>query len=295
MHWLMIGLAFGIAIGLRGIAPQVLANKLLANKLLAHHAQSWNRALFLFVFPPLLIMTTTIAVLWMGDRGQMMGLPSGHFSSGVAIALGLWGASCLAMQLLQVRRTLQVMARYPQKRLGGLSVRWLVVDFPYCAQVGFWRSQLLITQGLLDLLSEEQLEAVLAHEQAHEQHRDTFWFIWLNSLRMMSLGLPHTGLLWQELLLLREMRADRQAAQTTDPLLLAESLLLIAQTIHRVEPFEFGAVATVPFHESQPHRLCDRIDALLLPQEEREIDGNRWFLIVMILILIPLITIPFHT
>lgn len=284
MHLLMIGLALGIAIGLRWGTPWVLAT----------YPRRWSRTLFLFVFPPLLILTTIMAILLMGDRGQMLGLPSGHFSYGVAIALGLWGAVCLVLQLRQVQRTLVAIEGYPQRHLGDFSVRWLGVEFPYCAQVGFWRSQLMITQGLVDLLSAEQLDAVLAHEKAHEQNHDTFWFIWLNCLRMMSVGLPHTALLWQELLLLREMRADRQAAQTTDPLLLAESLVLIAQTIHRVEPFEFGAMVMVPFHEAQAHRLSDRIEALLLAQETGN-EGNRWFLLLLILILIPLIMIPLHS
>jgi Zn-dependent protease with chaperone function len=282
MHLLMIGLALSLAIGLRVIAPWILAK-----------AKSWNKTLFLFVFPPLLVMTTIMAILLMGD-GQMLGLPSGQFSYGVAMALGLWGVICLGLQLRQVQRTLSNINRYPQQSLDGLTVRWLAIDFPYCAQVGFWRSQLMMTQGLLDLLSAEQLSAVLAHEKAHEKYRDTFWFIWLNCLRMMSMALPYTERLWQELLLLREMRADRLATQTTDPLLLAESLLLIAQAIHRLEPFEFGAVASVPFHEAQPNRLSDRIDALLLPKEIG-VGGTRWLLIVLVLVTIPLITIPFHS
>jgi hypothetical protein len=224
----------------------------------------------------------------------MLGLPSGHFSYGVAIAMGLWGTICLLIQLRQVKRTLTEINRYPQREFNGLSLRLLDVAFPYCAQVGFWRSQLILTQGLLDLLSEEQLAAVFAHEKAHDYYHDTFWFIWLNSLRSMSVVLPHTGLLWQELLLLREMRADHQAAQTTDPFLLAESLLLIAQTIHRAESFDFTAPASVPFHEAQQNRLCDRVDALLAPTKI-ETEGKGWMWILLLLTLIPLITIPFHS
>lgn len=284
IHGLMIGLALAIALAIRLFTPQILAKQ----------HKSWSKTLFLFVFPPLLLLTTILAVLFMGSSGEMLGLPSGSWSYGVAIALGIWGAICLLLQLRQVRQTLNEMNRYPDKKIGDLSVRWLDVEFPYCAQVGFWRSQLVLTRGLLDLLSPEQLEAVLAHERAHADRRDTFWFIWFNCLRSMTFWLPHTRHLWQELLLLRELRADCQAAQSADPLLLAEALLLIAQKIHRSEPFHFGTGIAAAFHESEPNRLSDRIDALLATSQEWS-EGTVWTLAFLFITLIPLITIPLHS
>ena len=54
-----------------------------------------------------------------------------------------------------------------------------------------------------------------------------FGFFWWGWLRRLTEWLPHSKELWQELLLLRELRADQWAAQQVDPLVLAESLLLM--------------------------------------------------------------------
>jgi Zn-dependent protease with chaperone function len=51
----------------------------------------------------------------------------------------------------------------------------------------------------------------LAHEQAHAHYRDTFWFFWLN---VLTSWLPHTEALWQEILFLREIRADEKAKES---------------------------------------------------------------------------------
>ncbi|MBD0267082.1 MAG: M56 family metallopeptidase [Cyanobacteria bacterium Co-bin8] len=150
--------------------------------------------------------------------------------------------------------------RYPQIFLTtGETARCLPTDLPFAAQVGFWHSQLLVSHGLLAHLTPQELEAILAHEQAHRHYRDTFWFFWLGWLRRLTDWLPHTDTLWQELLLLREIRADRQATAQVDPLLLAE--LLVKLVTFPLNQEIFGQVAF-----SQPlsaSRLEQRIEALL--------------------------------
>ena len=100
---------------------------------------------------------------------------------------------------------------------------------------------------MLDALDRPHLDAVLAHEQAHVYYRDTFWFFWLGWIRSFTIWLPNTEAVWQELLLLRELRADRQATEQVDFLLLAESLLIVAQNPLLASPaisanlHEFGA------------------------------------------------------
>lgn len=76
--------------------------------------------------------------------------------------------------------------------------------------------------------------------------------------------------LWQELLLLRELRADRWAAQQVDPLLLAESLLVV--------------VSTMPV----------QIEALLAePELMRE--PSLWSWTWLLLAFLPLAAVPFHS
>ena len=47
--------------------------------------QRWHKALFFFLFPPLLIFTTTFALLFMGPQGKMGGLQTGCYSYVIAL------------------------------------------------------------------------------------------------------------------------------------------------------------------------------------------------------------------
>jgi Zn-dependent protease with chaperone function len=103
----------------------------------------------------------------------------------------------------------------------------LNLEIPFAAQVGVWKPQLVVCRGLLEQLDEEHLRAVLAHEEAHRHYGDTLWMFAVGWLRHLSGWLPNTEVLWQELLTLRELRADRWAAQRVDPLVLGEALVQV--------------------------------------------------------------------
>jgi len=107
----------------------------------------------------------------------------------------------------------------------------------------------------LDTLDNAHLDAVIAHEQAHF-YWDTFWFFWLGWV--LHCHCCNTESLWQELLILREVRADHWAAQQVDPLLLAESLL-------RGERHEFDAVCKFLPRSARLLKkpVWERIEALL--------------------------------
>jgi hypothetical protein len=86
MHLTLILLAVAIAglvrvIGLR--STEIWINR-------------WQRALFAFLLPPLLLIMTAVAVLCMGTQGQMLGLPAGWI--GYLLALSFLGiAVCLLL------------------------------------------------------------------------------------------------------------------------------------------------------------------------------------------------------
>ena len=108
--------------------------------------------------------------------------------------------------------------------------------------------------------------------------------------RSLTSWLPNTEALWQELFLLREIRADLQAAQTVDALVLAESLLLVAQAPGQ-SSFCFCASL---YSELNSDRLSQRIDALIgtdkLPNR-----SNFWSWSWLLLVFIPWLAIPFHS
>jgi hypothetical protein len=226
----------------------------------------------------------------MGTQGQMLGLPVGWI--GYLLALGFLGvAGFLLLHLAaQGRRSLHQIRTYPTFSVGDNRGHILDTATLFAAQVGFWTPELVISQGLLNRFDSDQLNAVLTHEQAHRHYRDTFWFFWLGWLRQVTAWLPHTEPLWQELLLLRELRADSWAAQKVDSLLLAESLLLVVQS-----PLLNGEQHCAAFGGSAlSDRLEERIETLLgEPELTDAIPWSNWSW--LLLSFLPLLTLPLHS
>lgn len=222
----------------------------------------WQQALQGFVLPPLMLLMIAVAVLCMGRQGWMVfGQEGWFYVSVVTVYLGAIALLLghLAWQSYQMHHHLTT--QYPTASHHGQTCRVLDTPIPYSAQIGLGQPELVVSQGLLDVLDAPHLQAVLLHEQAHRHYQDTFWFFWLGWLRRCTGWLPQTEALWQELLLLREMRADCWAARQTDPLLLAEALLTVVRA-----PAEFPTELCVPFGESEGRdRLIERIDAIIEP------------------------------
>ena len=286
MHLLMIILALGLAWIVRLIKLPTTND----------WAKRWQRSLFLFIFPPLLLLITAFAVLYMGHHGQMLGLKASRFSCYLAVIFLGWIGFFFLKLGYQGWLCGQQVSNYSLKLLAGEEARILETKFPYSAQFGFWQPQLVVSQGLLNILDSNHLEAVLAHEQAHCDYRDTFWFFWLGWLRSSTRWLPNTETLWQELLLLREIRADRKAAQQVDSLLIAESLLFIAQKISKYDSVDLSESYCAAFSDAEPNRLEERIHALLNEPTEPELTliSRCWNWSWILLTFLPLVTVPFH-
>lgn len=279
MHLMIILLALGCAVGLR-VMPLPQGR--------SWH-QRWQKSLFLFVCPPLVLLMTALAVLSMGTKGEMLGLQASWFSYWLAVGFIAWGILMgiqLMNQLWQSQHRIDALS---QQVVMGKIARILEDDFPYSAQVGFWQPELVVSRGLLKTLDDIHLEAVIAHEQAHLNYRDTFWFCILGWLKTFTVWLPNTEKLWQELLLLREMRADRYATQKVDPLVLAESLLYLAKA-----PFKSPDYCSLSFSCSiRSSRLGERIDAILA-EDSDTLTWGWWMWVLLFWVCLPWITVPFH-
>ncbi|MCC0176644.1 M56 family metallopeptidase [Waterburya agarophytonicola K14] len=252
-------------------------------------SERWYTSLFLLLFPALLILSTAIAILYMGCHGAMLGIKAGSWGCSVAAILILFAVTCLVKLVDQSRHSTRNLAIYPRRSIEGTFARIIDLDLPYSAQIGFWQPELVITSGLFNSLDQEHLTAVLAHEQAHLYYRDTFWFFWLGWMRSFTFWLPNTEALWQELLLLRELRADSKAAEEVDFLLLAESLLTVAQA-----PLKYSPGWCANFNDyALGDRLNERIDSLLGKQKPPATNQWRNWSWVCLLV-IPLLTIPLH-
>ena len=281
MHLMMILFALGLAWSVRGSWSDSQGE----------WSRRWQRSLLLFLFSPLLLIMTAVAVLCMGPQGRMVGFSAGWFS--YLLALGFFGLVGILgiKQALQGWRSVKQTRTYPLQEFGDRSGRVLDTPVLFSALIGFWQPELVVSQGMLNTLAPAHLDAVIEHEQAHHYYRDTFWFFWLGWARVCTAWLPNTEALWQELLLLRELRADRWAAQKVDPLLLAESLLMVVS--YHVMPMT--SVCTAFSDVAQTNRLTQRIEALLAESESPPQPKARWSWIWLLLTFLPLATVPFHT
>ena len=252
--------------------------------------ERWHRALFLLVFPPLLILSTATAIIYMGCHGAMFGMKAGSWGCAISASIILLALGCLAQLSYQGNQSIRQLANYQKNNIDGIPAKIIDTQLFYSAQVGFWQSELVISQGLLNTFDAPHLKAVLAHEQAHVYYRDTFWFFWLGWMRSFSAWLPKTQIIWRELLLLRELRADGKAAQSVDFLLLAESLLAVAKN-----PLQLSSITCANLHDDMVgDRLNERINSLLEKSETASSNSwQQWHWIC--LILLPLFTIPLHS
>ncbi len=250
----------------------------------------WQRTLEIFLLPPLLLLVSLIAILQMGPHGWMVWGWEGWISYWLAVAFQGFSLFCLGRMVISGWEIIDRVRACPLQELDGKWMRILAIDTPYSAQIGFWQPELVVSQGLLDTLTLANRQAVLAHEQAHFFYRDTFWFFWLGWLRQASSWLPHTAEIWEELLVLRELRADRWAAQETDGLLLAETLLLVVQNSVVLADSCCAAFN----HLATPDRLTQRIEALIERPAVTSESTSWWQWSCLLTTLWPLLTIPLH-
>jgi Peptidase family M48 len=203
----------------------------------------------------------------------------------LSVAVGLGG-----VLWVQAWRSIDRLRQYPLQvwETLGLRARLLPLDLPFIAQVGLWNPEIVLSRGMLEQLDGAHLRAVIAHEQAHAIYHDTFWFFCFGWLRRLTVWLPQTEGLWQELLLLRELRADRVAAQQTDSLLLAEALVVLVRSPMVAQDW----MATV-HPAGLGDRFEERIEAILGSEPLVPIPGWQVGAIVFAG-LVPLWMVPFH-
>ena len=253
----------------------------------------WNLSLAAFVVPPLLLLMTAVAIVTMGapKEHSWEGWCSYGLSAGfLASAILYW--SQLVWQSRRMRQRLKALPERTLQAAGGELIVGRVMNTPvvFSAQTGLWNSQLVVSEGLIARLDEEQLAAVLAHELGHAHYRDTFWFFWLGGLKRLTCWLPRTEALWQELMLLREIRADSWAAQKADFLILAESLMsVVTAPLMETEAIYAGFSCAAP-----RSRLAQRVDALLLEDAAARDWMSWWQGLAILVALSPLVAVPFH-
>jgi Zn-dependent protease with chaperone function len=122
--------------------------------------------------------------------------------------------------------------------------------------LGFWQPRIWLTAGLVDLLSEQELAAVVAHEVHHYRRRDPLRLLISRALKTAFFFLPLAGALARAAEVQQEVAADRWAISYLGddlPLLCALQKLLRRSG----QPDLNATAAYSPFNvtEARLHRL----------------------------------------
>ncbi len=160
----------------------------------------------------------------------------------VVLGRGSWG---LIQQIVQTRRFARLfwpLQKRPPARLRkilkannlpGEKVVYLDISTPRAFCLGFWRPHIWLTSGLVALLSDEELTAVLAHEAYHCRRRDPLRLLITRAIKSAFFFLPLVSYLAQAAELQQETAADQSAIRQVGddlPLLCALQKLLTHNT-----------------------------------------------------------------
>jgi beta-lactamase regulating signal transducer with metallopeptidase domain len=193
---------------------------------------------------------------------------AGAVGIGIAILLNLARATLLPIHLRQ--RTWDAPAQLQAKVLdltastGLRSVPTLRVAAdarPWALVAGLFRPRVVLSSGLLSLLDEEELSAVLCHEMVHIQRGDLWWTALCGVLRDLTWFLPTTRYFYHSMLAEQEVACDDQIVEESRRLALASALVRVWQAKMNPPSTPHGALAL--FSPEHSERLEARVRRLL--------------------------------
>ena len=150
----------------------------------------------------------------------------------------------------------------------GMRMGLVMSDQPFSFVWGFHRSRLVLSSGLLNTLTPDELRGVIAHETAHDSRRDNLVKLALSLCRYASLAFPLTRLVLKYRAEQVELLCDEvAAARTAAPLDIAEALVkLRRRTVMPAPAIASGFFPlNAPGLERRVQRLLDLSDALPAP------------------------------
>ncbi len=190
----------------------------------------------------------------------------GAVLSGLVLARVLLSGHQVGTRLRATRRRhrefIDLLSHAPQARNEPSASQLCVLEHStptaYC--VPGLRSRVVLSQGTIDALSDEEVQAVLAHERAHLRERHD---LILEFFTVMNTSLPpilRTPKALREVRLLAELLADRSAVQAVGPVVVARAVVTMAGSSAPYTPMGAGCSTALIrldlLHEStRPHIL----------------------------------------
>jgi Zn-dependent protease with chaperone function len=93
---------------------------------------------------------------------------------------------------------------------------------PVAFTLGLLKPKIYLSSGMMEVLSTDEIVAVLCHEWAHILRRDNLWNWTIRLLRDLLFFLPGNHVLWQSMIASQDEACDAMAATLTrEPLTLA--------------------------------------------------------------------------
>jgi Zn-dependent protease with chaperone function len=213
----------------------------------------------------------------------------------IAAALfAAWSSLRGYVRIGRVIRRLEMNAAQPAagqvalvERIAGshsLHVGLVMSDYPLSFVWGFKRSRLVLSSGLLNALSPEELAGVLEHEAAHHARRDNLFKLALTMCSYASLAFPLSRLIFKWRSTEVEMICDEVAvARTSSPLDVASALVKLRRQTLVPSPYASNGAAVsssfapddVPSFERRVRRVIGFADSMPDPVHAARLSQTR--------------------
>ncbi|WP_227762930.1 M56 family metallopeptidase [Zhaonella formicivorans] len=147
-----------------------------------------------------------------------------------------------------------------------------------CFTYGVFKPAIAISANLLDILSEEELQAVLSHELGHIAHRDSLLNWIAVALRDMSVYLPFTHLALRMLHAEQEFAADEFAINITRKPLIYSAALIKAW--RKSKESSKAQIHPVPAFAAEA-RISDRVERVIRGETGGKQGDCYWLLLTI--------------
>jgi Zn-dependent protease with chaperone function len=143
------------------------------------------------------------------------------------------------------------------------------IDAPLAFTTGMLYPRIYITNMLLDLLTRDEMIAVLGHEWAHILRRDNMWNWLVRLLRDIGWFLPGSHMAWRSMVASQDEACDVLAASMTRrPLALARALVKVAGAWNGYET-QLRTVSSFAHSDASPHERVEQMIWMSADTESR--------------------------